>query len=102
MGSYLVSVKTLAKLELIRTLTGGHSVWVGLDRKDTGGTLVWASDGEALTAQQEQELFSNGQPSYGDHKCAVFVNTSGKLVDYLCNAAYMFICEKNVTLTMGA
>ena len=94
MGSYLVSVKTLPKLAIIKILNKFLTVWVGIDRPVAGGPYVWVSDGEVLTAQQKEDLFINFIEGFD---CVEFLAVPAKLNNLACFPLLTFICEKNLT-----
>ncbi|KAK3800173.1 hypothetical protein RRG08_016280 [Elysia crispata] len=95
-GSYLVSVKTNAKLDLVRAVVTLSDSWVGMDC--LRGPLAWTSDGEELTSEQKAAVLSPGEPndSRGSKHCVKFSVPFTKLNDIHCGQMNTFMCEKDI------
>ena len=101
--SYLVSVKTMPKLELIRSLASGNSLHIGFDDLVTPGVFFWHSDGELVTAQQSAEIFDENEPNNhrGLESCGSYKSEKGTLNDLTCDYILGYICERDVPRPEG-
>ena len=97
MEAYLVSVKTLAKLELIQRVMTDNT-WVGLEYSGSKRVFIWSKDGEILTTQQISEVFYPGQPSgvYSGQHCVEMGFSWRALNDVQCSFKLIYICERDV------
>ena len=93
--AYIVSVKTIPKLEVIKSLANSKKVWVGLDDRAREGTYVWGSDGEVLTHQQIADFFHYPDRFGGDSDC-VIKGRYKKLINRVCYSKASVICEKDL------
>ncbi|GFR91525.1 C-type lectin-related protein 4 [Elysia marginata] len=96
LGAYLVSVKTVGKLELIGSFVTKEKTWVGLDDFITEGKYVWAIGGNALTYIQVRLLFAFGEPNdiNGNEDCVEFKRSDQRLNDVDCTYIHDYVCEK--------
>ncbi|GFS06050.1 CD209 antigen [Elysia marginata] len=96
-GGFLISIKTVEKLELFKSITSGQDRWVGLDDIDVEGQFVWHGDGSNLTAVQEKAVFSSGEPNnLGEEDCVQFRAHVQKLNDLPCHHKFGFVCERSL------
>uniref|UniRef100_A0A096M2M1 C-type lectin domain-containing protein n=1 Tax=Poecilia formosa TaxID=48698 RepID=A0A096M2M1_POEFO len=82
----LASVRNQAENEIIRTLVGASTVWIGLYRE-----MLW-SDGSTSLFRH----FANGEPNgpSGDKCVAGSFSDSGRWSDESCSLSYPFVCYK--------
>ncbi|GFS21748.1 E-selectin [Elysia marginata] len=101
MNSYLVSVKTSAKLDVIRRLASSSNAWVGID--SLGGSLTWVKDGQGLTEEEKNAVFFPGEPNnaFGDERCVEYSKDFQMLNDIKCENSCTFICEKSLPRLLG-
>ncbi|GFR97417.1 C-type lectin-related protein 4 [Elysia marginata] len=95
LGAYLVSVKTVEKLQLVQNIVTGDYSWTGLDDIVKEGEYVWAISGDLVTNQQLNDLFKSGEPNNagGREDCIEYYSGSGLLNDASCNDVVDYICE---------
>ncbi|KAK3729713.1 hypothetical protein RRG08_010034 [Elysia crispata] len=96
-GAHLVSVKTVAKLQLIRDIAT-FSTWVGFVFLEEQGIHLWTGDGETVTSQQIQDVFLEGEPNNldGVEYCGQFYFEYLELNDVSCIEKFHYICEKDL------
>lgn len=90
-----MSVKTLDKLQILRTLRGNNDVWIGLDDLTNEGEFVWKEDGSIMTSDEKNLLFPPTEPSGNairDEDC-VHIKSTSLLNDNLCNRGMPWVCE---------
>ena len=95
LGSYLASVKTFAKFNIISALANNTKTWVGIDDLVTEGTYVSASDGQVLDSQQIGDVFT--PDNWDKQEDCVEFQLGLMLNDIPCWLNRNFFCEKNVT-----
>ena len=102
LGAYLVSVKTVAKLELLQRIVAGYT-WVGVEYSTSKGSLIWSKDEEIVTAQQVTNVFVPGEPNCisNNENCGCFDFSRQALNDQVCDVAYHYICEKDLPILVG-
>ena len=103
LNSYLVSVKTKPKLDLIKILVSHVNVWVGLCRTGhSGHKLTWEKDGEVLTDEQISAVFHPGEPNgNGSEGCVEYSTAFLGLNDIACINHWNYICEKDLPRLTG-
>ncbi|KAH9518709.1 hypothetical protein Btru_006016 [Bulinus truncatus] len=93
-GGTLMSVKTLDKLELLRSL--GQNFWIGLDDQDEEGVFVWHDDESVLDPEFAKQIFYQGEPSSSasaDDCVEYRFFKMRRLTVDTCNHSLPFVCE---------
>lgn len=99
MGYFLMSVKTLDKLMILRAFVPSLRVWLGCDDISSKGNFIWQEDGSSVTAETAAAVFGPGEPSqlYTRNCCQLAVLTQ-KLDDTVCHVLLPYVCEASVDL----
>ncbi|GFR95959.1 lectin C-type domain containing protein [Elysia marginata] len=102
MGAYLVSVKTLDKLTLLKRIAKGN-VLVGFRYLRSEGVYSWLGHDEILTRQQIEKVFLPGEPNddEGIENCGEFNHYAQGLNDIPCDFRFPYICEKALPVLNG-
>ncbi|XP_055869541.1 collectin-11-like [Biomphalaria glabrata] len=96
MGSTLMSVKYLEKLDILKTYVTS-SVYVGLDDTVKEGTFIWHDDGTVLNRELMLQIFNSGEPnnSNGKEDCVNYDIGSKLFNDIDCSELRNYVCEKS-------
>ncbi|XP_078368704.1 uncharacterized protein LOC144652532 isoform X2 [Oculina patagonica] len=88
--SNLVSINSAEEHNFIRSISGGNSVWIGLEKKQD---WQW-TDGSNV----EYVNWSRGEPNNGGNgnrpeKCAMYSAITGYWNDFPCDTKFNYICK---------
>lgn len=97
MSGYLMSVKNLAKLNMVVQVSREVRSWVGLDDILAEDIFVWKEDGSVLGSQLRVQIFGPGEPNniFGQD-CIEFYPPYLGLNDYSCSGFNSFVCEAHL------
>ncbi|CAM9954790.1 unnamed protein product, partial [Heterosigma akashiwo] len=90
LGGMLASIDSSDVDSEVLDLTGGTTVWIGLNDESTEGTYVWA-DGTSVGGYTN---WNTGEPNdYGDSEDCVEMTSSGGWNDNSCSNTQASVCE---------
>ncbi|CAM9994962.1 unnamed protein product, partial [Heterosigma akashiwo] len=89
LGGMLASIDSSDVDSEVLDLTGGMTVWIGLNDESTEGTYMWA-DGTSVSYTN----WNSGEPNdYGDSEDCVEMTSSGGWNDNSCSNTQASVCE---------
>ncbi|XP_018924495.1 C-type lectin domain family 17, member A-like [Cyprinus carpio] len=89
-GADLIIINNRQEQELVKNISGGAYVWIGLTNIDVDGSWKWV-DGSTLTSW----FLLSGKPSYSHYENCALSCTSWWTA-YSCNKALKWICERSI------
>uniref|UniRef100_A0A2C9M6Q8 Apple domain-containing protein n=1 Tax=Biomphalaria glabrata TaxID=6526 RepID=A0A2C9M6Q8_BIOGL len=99
LGSTLMSVKYVEKLDILKTYVTS-SVFIGLDDTVKEGTFIWHDDGTVLNRELMLQIFNSGEPnnSNGKEDCVNYDIGSKLFNDIDCSALRNYRSVNKLTI----